>query len=208
MSGNTPTPGSDPGDEKNPYAQPSDSSFPGGAPWSGGTSPADQPPAWSGPMGEPDPQERPSAPKSIVNAVRLMYVGAGLSALGLLSTLTSTDQVREAVEDADTEGLSGSEVDAAVNMSIGIGIFVGVLGVALWVWMALKNKQGKSWARTVATVLGGLNIAFTLFSIMGSSAGLSMIVNIASIALAAVILWFLYRPESTEYYAAVSRMTR
>jgi len=47
---------------------------------------------------------------------------------------------------------------------------------------------------------------FTLFSLTSSGSGLNMIINLVTIALAAVILWFLYRPDSSEYYAAVSRM--
>lgn len=208
MSGTTPTPGSQPGDENNdnPYAQPGDTTPPAGQPWAAGPPPG-QPPAWSGPVGEPSLQESPEPPQSILNAVRLMYVGAGLSLLGLLFTLASTDSIRDAVEDSDT-GLSASEVDAAVNLAIGVGVVVALLGVALWLWMAAKNKQGRSWARTVATILGGLNILFTLFSVLGgNAAGLSLIVNVVTIALAAVILWFLYRPESSEYYASVSRMS-
>lgn len=84
---------------------------------------------------------------------------------------------------------------------------VGLLGAALWLWMAYANKAGKSWARVVATVLGGLNILFTLFSLSGGG-GLNLIINVLTIALAAYILYLLYRPESSAYYAAVSGKRR
>ncbi len=210
MSGTTPSSGPGPGEnnETNPYAQPGDTSPSAGQPWAGGQPPSG-PPAWSGPAGgDPaygQPAAKPEPPQTIMNAVKLMYVGMGLSLLGLLFTFSSTDQIRDAVEEADT-GLSASEVDAAVNTAIGVAVFVGLIGVALWLWMAIKNKQGRSWARVVATILGGLNIVFTLFSLTSSGSGLNMIINLVTIALAAVILWFLYRPDSSEYYAAVSRM--
>lgn len=215
MSGTTPTPGSEPADEnkpaeENPYAQPGGQTTPPAQPWSSEPPPA-TPPAWSGPVGEPEvpqePGERPEPPKSILNAVRLMYVGAALSALGLISTFASRDAARDAI--ADTQDLTESELDAAVNVFIGVGVVVSIIGILLWLWMASANKKGKSWARTVATVLGGLNIVFTLYSIMGAgTSGLGVLLNVVNVVLAVVILWFLYRPDSSQYYAAVSRISR
>jgi hypothetical protein len=33
-----------------------------------------------------------------------------------------------------------------------------MLGVGLWVWMAVKNGHGRKWARVVATVFGVINV--------------------------------------------------
>ncbi|PSK99191.1 hypothetical protein CLV30_11893 [Haloactinopolyspora alba] len=202
MSGTTPPPGSEPNnDNSNPYAQPNEPAS--GQPWASG--PPDQPPAWSGSAYDANPVSAPEPPPSILNAVKLMYVGAALSLVGVLFAALSTGSIRDAVEESDPN-LTESEIDAAANLAIGVAVVVSLLGVALWLWMAVKNKQGRSWARVVATVLGGLNIVFTLFS-LGNTAGLNLVVNLVTVVLAAVILWFLYRPESTEYYRAVSRMT-
>lgn len=207
MSGTTPTPGSEPGDENNPYAQPDNTQTPQ-QPWAAGPPSADQPPAWSGPASDPNTTERPTPPATILNAVKLMYVGAALSVLGMLFTFASRDAVRDALEEGDSD-LTASELDSAVNFFVGFGVAVSLIAVALWLWMASANKKGKSWARVLATVLGGLNIVFTLISLFGSGAGgLGVVVNLISIALAAVILWLLYRPESGQYYTAVTRMTR
>lgn len=210
MSGTTPPPGSDPGEEKNPYAQPGDQGPSQTPPWAPAGQPPSQPPAWSGPAaggwGDPTSGARPEPPQPILTAAKLMYVGAALSALLLLFTFLSRGAIRDAVEDSDT-GLSADEVDAAVNLTIGIGVVVGLIGIGLWLWMAAANKAGKSWARVVATILGGLNILFTLFSLSGGG-GLNLIVNVLQIALAAYILYLLYRPESSQYYAAVSGSRR
>ncbi|WP_026877515.1 hypothetical protein [Jiangella gansuensis] len=210
MSGTTPPPGSDPGEEKNPYAQPGDQGPSQTPPWAPAGQPPSQPPAWSGPAaggwGDPTAGVRPEPPQPILTAAKLMYVGAALSALLLLFTFLSRGAIRDAVEDSDT-GLSADEVDAAVNLTIGIGVVVGLIGIGLWLWMAAANKAGKSWARVVATILGGLNILFTLFSLSGGG-GLNLIVNVLQIALAAYILYLLYRPESSQYYAAVSGSRR
>jgi len=154
----------------------------------------------------PMPGVAPEPPQSILNAVKLMFVGAGLSALGIILALISTDGIRDQIADADT-GLTSDELDTAVTVFIGFTIFVGLVAVALWIWMARANRRGASWARTVATVLGALNILFTLYGLTQAT-GLTTVVSLATIALAAFIIWFLFRPESSQYYEAVSASRR
>lgn len=158
------------------------------------------------PYGETRP--RPTPPPSIRTAVRLMYVGAALSAITFLISLLTQGSVREQALERDP-ALTESELDTIVAISLGIGIFVGLIAVLLWVWMAEANRRGKSWARIVATVLGGLNIVFTVFGIaVGQSSGLNLVVSLISVLLAATILYFLYRPDSNAYYEAVSGTVR
>lgn len=209
MSGTTPPPGSGPGEEHNPYAQ-SGEGRPPEQPWQSAPPPSG-PPAWSGPVdggsawGDPAVPSEP--PPSISRAVLLMYVGAAISAVTALIPLLFRGSIRDAIEESDTS-LTADEIDAAVNVTVGIGLVVGLIGVALWLWMASANKAGKSWARVVATVLGGLNILFTVLSLSTGSGGIALIVNLVSIGLAGYILYLLYRPESSQYYAARSGKQR
>ena len=126
-----------------------------------------------------------------------MWLGAGLSALGVLLTFTQTDAIREAVEDSD-QTLTQSEIDTAVNFGIGMAVVSGLVAVGLWIWMSVVNGQGKSWARVVATVFGALNVVGTLFSLVGPGAtALSLVLSVVGLVLAAVILVLLYRPDSS-----------
>jgi hypothetical protein len=153
---------------------------------------------------QPEPVEQPA---TIANAVKLMYVGAVLGLVGTLLTFTQTDAIRDAIEE-DNTSLSASEIDTAVNVAIGSTIVAGLIGVGLWVWMAVKNGQGRSWARVVATVLGGINILFTLFGLAGNgTTAVTLLFSVLSIALAGVILYLLYRPESSRFYDFRSRAT-
>jgi hypothetical protein len=77
----------------------------------------------------------------------------------------------------------------------------------MWIWMAQTNQRGLEWARIVATVLGPLNIAFTVFS-LSQSAGVAIVVRFLTIALSAAILFLLYRRDSTAYYKAVTTRAR
>ena len=88
-------------------------------------------------------------------------------------------------------------------------VVIGLMAILLWVWMAETNRRGKSWARIVATILGALNIVFTLVGLLlGGNSGLVVAFSMVSAALAAVILYLLYRPDSSAYYEAVSDIRR
>jgi uncharacterized membrane protein len=148
----------------------------------------------------PQPVEQPP---SIRTAVRLMYLGAALSLVSALLTFTQTDAIRDAVEDSD-DSLTASEVDTIVNTFVAAFVVAGLIGAGLWVWMAVKNGQGRSWARVVATVLGALNIVFTVLG-LGSATSVTLVSSLVSLALAGVILYLMYRPESTRFYDFRSR---
>ena len=156
------------------------------------------------PMADVEPADV-EQPSTIRTAVRLMYLGAVLSLVGLVTIPFQTDAVRDALEDSDSS-LTASEVDTAVNATVAMFVVFGLIGVGLWIWMAVKNGQGLSWARVVATVLGGLNILSVLAGLVqGNTTGVSIVVNVVSLVLAAVILWLLYRPESSRFYDLRSR---
>ena len=152
-------------------------------------------------------------PSSIATAVKLMWVGAGLTLVSAVLGLVTTDKasVAEQMREADS-GVTQTEIDAGYVASITILIVVSVIGLGLWAWMAWKNGQGRSWARVVATVLGGLGIFFTIMSLAfagamgaggGGGAG-SVVLGLINLILAIVILVLLWKKESTEYYNAVS----
>ncbi|HEX6417041.1 MAG TPA: hypothetical protein VFZ77_01045 [Acidimicrobiales bacterium] len=145
-------------------------------------------------------------PSTIRNAVRLMWVGAGLSLVGVLATFTQTDEIRDQVEESEPS-LTSSEVDAAVSVGIAFAVVLGLVVVGLWLWMAYANGKGKKWARVVATVLGALNVISVLISLSGATAtGVTVLFSLVSLALAVVILVLLYQPASTRFYEARSRV--
>ncbi|MGH8828361.1 MAG: hypothetical protein ACRDVZ_12370 [Jiangellaceae bacterium] len=213
MSGTTPEGGTGPDPQQNPYGQPQQPGrSPSGQPPAWEAPPAGQPPTWSEPGGPGYAVAAPEPPQSILNAARLMYVGAALSALGVLLTLLGDDAIRDAIEEsnrASGPALTQNQIDAAVSLTIAFTAVIGLGAVGLWLWMASANKKGRSWARTVATVLGGLNILLSLGSLaLAGSTTVTTLINLVSLALAVGILWLLYRPESSRYYAAVSGQRR
>jgi hypothetical protein len=173
-----------------------------------------QPPA--GPWGDPaqqgqwtpppyqsvTPVEQPS---SIGLAVKLMWVGAAISAIGIVVAFFQRDELRDQLREADST-LTSSELDTAVSVGLTFVGIIGVISIALWIWMATTNGQGRSWARTVATVFGGLNVVFTALGFLGDQlTPLNVAFSILGIALAIAILVLLYQPESTKYYEYKTR---
>ncbi|MBO9554285.1 hypothetical protein [Cellulomonas sp.] len=141
-------------------------------------------------------------PASLTRAVQLMYVGAALSLVGIVIGWATQDTIRDGIAKSGTD-LSADALDTAVMISLVLGTVVGLIGVGLWLWMAAANKGGRSWARVVATVFGGLNVVFTLY---GFTTGVTpaTLVSLVSVVLAVVILVLLWRPSSSEYYRARS----
>ena len=141
-------------------------------------------------------------PEPIRVAVTLMYIGAGLAGLSIVLVLLLMGSLRDQVRD-NNPTFSDSRVDTAVTYGVTIVIVSALIGVALWLWMAHENGAGKMWARTVATVLGVLNIVLTLIRMGANTTGVN-ILGLVYIALAVAILVLLYRPDSTAYYRAKS----
>jgi MFS family permease len=131
-----------------------------------------------------------------------MWVGAAFALVSTILAPLQAGAVRDQLESQPS--VPGLDVDTLVDISIGFGIAFGLIALGLWVWMAIMNRRGRNWARVVATVLGGLNIAFVLVSFLGAFAAsptaLATVFSLISLALAAVILFLLWRPESSEWY--------
>ena len=163
-------------------------------------------------------REQPAAPTSmekppsIKRAVLLMRIGAALSALYLVASLLTLqllrDQVRERLEQRNGT-LNQAEFDAAYKLGLSLLVVIGLVSIVLWLWMAAMNNRGKNWARITATVLAGLNIIFSLMSLVGSESNIntpvSVIYTVANLAIAIGALIFMYRPDASQYYAAMSR---
>lgn len=147
---------------------------------------------------------RPHRPRSIRTAVRLMWVGAAISLVGILVTVLGRDEIRDELRDRDSS-LTADELDTALNVAVGLAVVIGLVTVGLWLWMASANGQGKSWARTVATVLGGLNVALTVLGLAtGQATPVGVVLNVVSLGLALAIIVLLYREDSSRYYEAMS----
>jgi hypothetical protein len=76
----------------------------------------------------------------------------------------------------------------------GVGLIFSLIFAALYIFIAIRLKEGARWARLVLSILGGLSLLalpLTLFT-----GGLSLIGTAATVA-AAVMMWL---PQSQEHF--------
>lgn len=150
----------------------------------------------------PEPATRPPVPQSITRAVQLMYAGAAASLIGIIIALTTLSSIKSQII-SKNPSLTTTQVNNAEHVAVGVLIASGLIGAALWLWMAQSSKAGKNWARIVSTVLFAIE---TINVVAGASAissgGASRIYSIVVwlIGLGAII--FLWQRSSTEYFKA------
>lgn len=161
----------------------------------------------TGPAGNATPQ-RPPQPQTVVNAVRLMFAGAGLGVLGVVVTLAFSARIKNAVGKAARQAnvtlakehkttLTAAQIRSLESETIAILVVVLIIGVLLWVWMAWANGKGSSWARIVSSVLFAVNTLYLVFvasraAVTAIFVGLSWVIGLAVI----VLLW---RKETSAY---------
>jgi hypothetical protein len=143
--------------------------------------------------------ERPPAPATVLNAVKLMYTGAAVSTVSLIVSLVSISGTKSAIRKARPT-LTTAQVNQLNTFIITLAIISGLVGIALWLWMARANSQGRNWARIVSTVLFGL-ATLDLFGVISQPKtilGLIFPVLTWIVGLAAVVL--LWRRASAAYF--------
>jgi hypothetical protein len=149
--------------------------------------------------GKPVEPERPPAPPSVLNAVKLMYVGAAISTVSLVISLVDIGGTKDAIKKA-RPSLTAAQVNQLNTFIITLAIVSGVIGVALWLWMARANSQGRNWARITSTVLFGL-ATLDLWGVLSQPKtvlGLVFPLLTWLVGLGAIV--FLWRKESTEFF--------
>jgi hypothetical protein len=141
---------------------------------------------------------RPRLPRSaptVRAAVRLMFVGAAVCVVNLIVSILSLARL----------GLSGTTLRIGDrSQSVPVAITVGLLGclvvVALWLWMARKTSEGRSWARTLSTALFAL-ASLELVSFASESQNvLGLIFWAPTWIVSAAATWQLWRPASGAFF--------
>ena len=148
-------------------------------------------------------QSRPPVPQSVTRAVQIMYVGAVVSLIGIVVDLTTLSSTKSKIRSQHSDW-TVTQVNNAEHVAIGIFIVSGLLGAALWIWMAQANKAGRGWARIVATVLFGIDTLNVAAGAATPGGGVTRIYGLVIwlIGLAATIL--LWQRTSSDYYRSAS----
>lgn len=154
----------------------------------------------------PQPVDRP---RSLVLAVQLMWGGAVLTVLGAVVGLLMLDTMREVMaQELVAQGMpelaTPGFLDAMDAVLVGSLVVGAVVGVGLWCWMAVKNGQGRSWARILSTVLAGVYALNFLFSLGQAGVAFQQVVGLVQLALVVTTVVLMWQPASSQFYAARS----
>jgi hypothetical protein len=169
---------------------------------------SDQPPAQSDQFAAP---VRPPIPQSVTRAVQVMYLGAVASLVGVIIELLTRHSLRTYISDHATRNgkrLTAVQVADTYHAELVVLVVVGLIAVALWIWMAQMNQRGRNWARITSTVFFALATLSAIGGLAGgtlSGGSINRFYGLLVWVIGGVAIILLWRPSSTEYFKGVPR---
>jgi Protein kinase domain len=153
------------------------------------------------PLPAPGPRMPPS---SITSAVQLMYAGAASAVLNaIVGSVVGYGVVHNSLE--KQPNVNSVSVTEGTAFDVTVVIFFGLAGTGLWLWMAYANRNGRSWARILSTILFGLltlSLPLAFIQVPDIWTRLTGLIQWALGLAALVLLWI---GPSNAYFAAMRR---
>ena len=143
------------------------------------------------------PPSGPALPPPVQMAIRLMWIGAALSAVSAVIAAATVSSLRHAILKVHPD-YSAAQVQSAEHSQAFLFIFVGAVSVGLWLWMSFVTRSGKPWTRIVATVLFGVNTLYTALTLAATALGVAAVLLLWLTGLAATVL--LWRRPASEFF--------
>jgi len=154
-------------------------------------------------------------PRTVLHAVRLMYLGALAELALLITSLLSVASIQAAGRAATIRALGPhaapaltrsvlARVAAVIRTEITIGVVVALIAIAVWLFLAWANGKGSALARVGAIIAGAFNTAASAEGLLNGDATYAPAATIVScvvmaIGIAAVVL--LVAKPSWPYFA-------
>lgn len=164
--------------------------------------------------GESAPAEKTPAPFGLQLAWWLWVGSTGVATLRTIIQLTDRGLLIGETHRRFPQ-LSQEQLDAAANSAILLTLLMAVAIFGLYLLLANRMVQGRQWARILMTLLGGLSVAGTSFTLIGlvtmgrvvveqaSSvrvSGLDIAFSVVVMALDAAVLVLLFMPGSNRFF--------
>jgi hypothetical protein len=138
-------------------------------------------------------------PRSVQTAVRLMYAGATLNAIGVILGLVTVGSLKADIIKR-SPNLTPTQVHGVEVFGIIGTVLIGLIAIGLWIWMAWANGKGRSWARIVSAVLFGIDTLNLLLSFARANVAAALILGflVWLAGLGAIIM--IFNKESAPFY--------
>jgi hypothetical protein len=160
--------------------------------------------------GQPAGPLRPAVPAPVRTAVTLMYAGAAIWTVILISALVLILTGNTAGHTTiNVHVLTAAQASQQKPLLITLAVLYGLLVPALWLWMARAAGRGKKWARIVSTVLFGLaTLQLTgQAGVQHSASHVGVAVMVVGVILPVLgwlvglaAVWLLWRPASSAFF--------
>jgi|SRR5271165_420260 len=145
-------------------------------------------------------------PRTVLHAVRLMYLGAVSAVAVLIIVILTAGHIRAAVQTAMAayhNPAATAQVMHGVNIALAMDQVLAPVVIILWLFMAWTNGKGYDWARVAAISLFGFSSVGMLADVVQNTATYAPAAMIGAgvewvIGLAAVVL--ILRKQSWPYY--------
>jgi hypothetical protein len=134
-------------------------------------------------------------PRSVVEAVRTMQLGAALALVEVVRAIVTRGALRSAFAgEAAHQGRSvdASDLDYLVTVALTISVVVGLLSALVWFWQSRLAARGSRWGRVSASALFALGLLVFAGGLLPAGGPLARTLALVSLGLGAfavVRLW-------------------
>jgi predicted Ser/Thr protein kinase len=143
---------------------------------------------------------RPVPPRSMINAVRLMYLGAALAAVSILTAVATMPRLRETLRER-YPGAGPGALGAATTGTLTVTIIAGLISAGVWLAVARRTRRGRPGVRVLSTVffaLDSLTVANTHSH--GLLTPATWIAGLAEWGVGLTVIVFLWDRRSSAYF--------
>jgi hypothetical protein len=146
----------------------------------------------------------PRSARTVRAAVRLMCAGAAVGTVNLIILLAFIGDIK-AYHAVLGHRLTAAQVSQLNTLFITLTIVFDLVPIALWMWMARANGQGRNWARSLSTVLFGLATLEMTHAVGGpgivfGGTVFSPIFPVLTWLVGLVAVWLLWCPASSAFF--------
>ena len=152
--------------------------------------------------GQPHESLRLPAPRPVLAAVKLMYGGAVGAAVQVSLAAAYISDIRAYHLSVLGHHLTTAQLSHMRPVIFTLAIALGLVVIALWLWMARLNGQGRNWARILSTVLFGL----ATLELIGNHGLAQVFWAMLTWLTGVAAVWQLWRPASSEFFKAAREL--
>jgi hypothetical protein len=105
---------------------------------------------------------RPRRPPAVRSAVLLMYAGAAASLTGVIVDFVTKNATASAMQSAVVKAHGPLVPTSGETATIVMAMVLGLISAGLWISIARASWDGRHWARTMGSVIFGIDTVVVL----------------------------------------------